>query len=62
MAQFIKIKETRINVERINHYEIRKQKDEFFLIIVFGEVDETIFKTKDKHELERWLAALGEEQ
>lgn len=62
MPKFIKIKEARINVERINNYEIRKQNDEFFLIIVFGQADEFQFKTKDKHELENWLKALGEEK
>lgn len=62
MPQFFKIRETRINVGRINHYTVSKINEEYNLIIVFGQADEIQFKTKDKHELERWLAALGEEK
>lgn len=61
MAQFIRINGTRINVERINHYSVYVKNREYTLIIVFGQADEIRYTTEDKHELESWLKALGEE-
>lgn len=68
MAQFIKIRETRINVERINHYYAHKSNHILMtrvpnsLVITFGHNDEILFETENTQEFESWLKALGEKQ
>ena len=60
MAQFIKIKNERINPDKITHYLPSEKQNEYSLTIFF-ENSSLGFDTSNKAELESWLKALGEE-
>ncbi len=60
MAQFIKIKNERINVDKITHYRTRENQNEYSLSICF-ENSELEADTSNKAEYKSWLKALGEE-
>lgn len=59
MAQFIKIREERINLDRVNHYYVRKTQNSIcvskvphLLIITFEQNDKIRFQTEDEQEFE----------
>lgn len=61
MAQFIKIRNERINPDKITHYLPKENQNEYSLTIFF-ENSSLVFETSNKAEYKSWLKALGEEQ
>lgn len=62
MANFARIENQRINLDRVNHYcgEYNGHISKYFLCISFGKNDDVYFTTEDKQEYEGWLRLLGE--
>lgn len=61
MPKFIKIGNTRINVDRITHYKTSESQNEYSLTIFLGH-SELKAETSNKAEYKSWLKLLGEEE